>query len=332
MKVIILLAGYGTRMRPHTWSRPKPLLRVAGNTIIGHILNQMEALTYDDVIFVVGYKHEQIEEWIRQEYPQMKSHFVIQEQPLGQAHAVWLCREFLNDGDETVVAFGDGIIKADFANMRADCDGVFLIRETEDPRRFGILVVDDDGYVTRFVEKPKTMEDKQVVVGINWFRDGRQLQAALDTVIEDGRKTLGEYFMIDAYQAMLEQGARFRSKPCDEWEDAGKPDATLYTNRRLLALGYGSENAIERSYAEEFTVIPPVFIHPTAEITTSVIGPYAAIEAGAVIRNSIVRNSVIDPGAQVESCILDEALIGERAQVTGSGHALFVGDDSVVNL
>ena len=332
MKLIILLAGFGTRMRPHTWSRPKPLLRVAGNTVVGHILNQMEALTQDEVIFVVGYKHEQIEEWIRQEYPWMKSHFVIQEQQLGQAHAVWLCRDYLDDGDAVAVAFGDGIVKADFANMPADCDGVFLIKETEDPRRFGILVLDEEGYVARFVEKPKTTEHKQVLVGINWFRDGRQLQRALETVIQDDRKTLGEYFMIDAYQVMLEQGARFRSAPCEEWEDAGKPDATLYTNRRLLSLGYGSDNAIERGYAEEFTVIPPVFIHPTAEISNSIIGPYASIEADAVVRNSIVRNSIIDPGAQVESCILDEALVGERAQVTGSGRALFVGDDSVVNL
>jgi glucose-1-phosphate thymidylyltransferase len=332
MKLIILLAGYGTRMRPHTWSRPKPLLRVAGNTVIGHILDQMDALTYDDVIFVVGYKHEQIEAWIRETYPQMKSHFVIQEDPLGQAHAVWLCRDFLQTGDETVIAFGDGIVKADFASMRADCDGVFLIKETEDPRRFGILIQDESGYVTRFVEKPKTVEHKQVLVGINWFRDGRQLQRALDTVIKDDRKTLGEYFMIDAYQVMLEQGARFQTQPCQEWEDAGKPDATLFTNRRLLTLGYGTENAIERSYSEEFTVIPPVFIHPTAEISTSVIGPYATIEAHAVIRNSIIRNSIIDPGAEIESCILDEALIGERAKVTGAGRALFVGDDSVVNL
>jgi glucose-1-phosphate thymidylyltransferase len=334
MKLIILLAGYGTRMRPHTWSRPKPILRVAGNTVVGHILDLMEPLTSDEVIFVVGYKGDQIEQWIRENYGHLNTHFVVQEEALGQAHAVWLCRDLLGE-DEVVVAFGDGIVSADynaFANLAPEVDGVFLVREVEDPRRFGVVVTDDNGYIRQFVEKPEGFEHRRVIVGVNWFRSGRQLRQALDTVMAENRQTLGEYFMVDAYEVMLEQGARFITQSAAEWEDAGKPEAILQTNARLLALGYGTEDALERSYAEGFTVVPPVYIHPTANIEASVIGPYATIEAEVTVRNAIVRNSIIDPGAHVEACILDNALVGERAHVKGEGRELFVGDDSVVTV
>lgn len=332
MKLIILLAGYGTRMRPHTWSRPKPILRVAGNTVVGHILDLMEPLTTDEVIFVVGYKGDQIERWIRHNYGHLNTRFVVQEEALGQAHAVWLCRDFLGE-DEVVVAFGDGIVSADynaFAGPKAEVDGVFLVREVEDPRRFGVVVTGEDGYIRQFVEKPPGFEHRQVIVGISWFRSGRRLRQAVDTVMAENRQTLGEYFMVDAYEVMLEEGAKFITQPAAEWEDAGKPEAILQTNARLLALGYGTDDALERSYAEGFTVVPPVYIHPTATIDAAVIGPYATIEANVTVRHAIVRNSIIDPDARVENCILDNALVGERAQVTGEGRPLFVGDDSVV--
>jgi glucose-1-phosphate thymidylyltransferase len=295
----------------------------------------MAPLTQDEVIFVVGYKGEQIESWIRENYGHLNTHFIVQAEALGQAHAVWLCREFLQDDEEVVVAFGDGIVSADYAAFTAaepQVDGVFLVREVEDPRRFGVVVSDENGFIRQFVEKPEGLDHRDAIVGINWFRDGRQLCRALDKVMAENRQTLGEYFMVDAYEVMLEQGARFTTQPVAEWEDAGKPEATLQTNRRLLALGYGSADALERSYAEGYTVIPPVYIHPTANIDAAVIGPYTTVEANVTIRNAIVRNSIIDPDATVENCILDNALVGERATVTGKGRELFVGDDSVVEL
>lgn len=332
MRVIILLAGYGTRMRPHTWSRPKPLLKVAGNAVVGHLLDLMREITTEEVIFVVGYKGDQIELWIRENYPDLDTHFVIQEEALGQAHAVWLCKEFLDDGD-VVVAFGDGIVDADYAQLAdPDADSIFLVKEVEDPRRFGVAVLDEDGFVSQFIEKPPTMEHKLVLAGINWFRSGRQLYAAIDTIIREGRQTLGEYFMVDAYQVLLESGAKMRTMTLNEWEDAGTPTAILRTNARLLTLGYASQDALERSYAEGFTVIPPVYLHPTADIEAAVIGPYASIDADVKILNAVVRNSIIDPGAQIEDCILDNALVGEKARVTGRGKSLFIGDNSTVEL
>jgi glucose-1-phosphate thymidylyltransferase len=292
----------------------------------------MQEITTEEVIFVVGYKGDQIELWIREHYPDLDTHFVIQEEALGQAHAVWLCKEYLDDSD-VVVAFGDGIVDADYAQLAdPNADTVFLVKEMEDPRRFGVAVLNEDGFVSQFIEKPPTMEHKLVLAGINWFRSGRRLYAAIDTIIREGRQTLGEFFMVDAYQVLLESGAKMRTMDLNEWEDAGTPNAILRTNKRLLALGYASQDALERSYSEGFTVIPPVYLHPTADIEASVIGPFASIDADVKILNAVVRNSIIDPGAQIEDCILDNALLGEKARVSGRGKALFVGDNSTVEL
>jgi glucose-1-phosphate thymidylyltransferase len=333
MKVIIPLAGYGTRMRPHTWSRAKPLLNVAGNTIIGHLLDLMSDILTEEVIFVVGYKGEEIEAWIRENYPQLNAHFVVQEEALGQAHAIWMCREFLDEG-EVLVAFGDGIVDADFAHIPEPAvDGILLVQHMEDPRTFGVVVTDEAGFVTDFIEKPETTEYKDVIAGIYWFKNGRTLHRALQTVIDENRQTKGEYYIVDVYKVMLEEGAKIITKPTRNWLDAGKPDFILNANQRLLSLGRGTTpDAIERSYAEDFTVIPPVFIHEDAWIETAVIGPYATIEAGVTVKNAIIRNSIIDANAHVENCILTDSLVGENATIIGKSQTLFIGDDSIVNL
>lgn len=335
MKVIILLAGYGTRMRPHTWSRPKPLLKVAGNTVVGHLLDLMHEITTEEVIFVVGYRGEQIENWIRQNYPDLNVKFVVQEEAKGQAHAVWLCKEYLQNDGEVMIAFGDGVVEAPYGEISrhgADADAVFLVKEVEDPRRFGVAVLNDDGYITKFIEKPSTMEHRLAIAGIYWFKSSVYLYKALDTIIHEKRKTLGEYFMADAFQVMLEQKAKLKTMMVEQWADAGTPGAILQTNARLLSVGFASQDALERSFAEGFTVIPPVYIHPTAEIDAAVIGPHASIDAHVKITNAVVRNSIIDTGAEIDNCVLESALVGERAKVSGRGKALFVGDNSFVDL
>lgn len=337
MKVIILLAGYGTRMRPHTWSRPKALMKVAGNTVIGHFLDEMQDVLTEEVIFVVGYRGKQIREWIDHHYPHLNTHYVFQETALGQAHAVYLCRSFLEDDGEIIVAFGDGVVRAnyvDFATIAGeDADAVFTVQMIEDPRPFGVTVTDDAGYVTQFVEKPETTENKACAVGVNWFRSSQYLLDALITIMKENRQTKGEFYMADAYQVMLEKKAKIRTMPVTYWLDAGKPGHILDTNRQLLGHGTGvSQDALERGYGEAFTVIPPVYIHETADIEASVIGPYAHIDKNVTIRGSVIRNSIIDPGATVEDCILDQALIGEQATVKGHSAGMFVGDRSTINL
>lgn len=332
MKVIILLAGYGTRLRPHTWSRPKPLLRLAGNTIVGHLLDMMHEITTEEVIFVVGYKGDQIEAWIREHYPHLDTRFVIQEKPLGQAHAVWLCHDYLDDGD-VVVAFGDGIFDTDYPNLAdPEADAILLVREVEDPRRFGVAVLDEEGYVTALIEKPTTMDHRLAIAGVKWFRSGSLLYEAIDTIVRQKRQTKGEYFMVDAYQVLLERGAKIQTMGLTLWADAGTPQSILDTNARLLSLGFASADALDRGKRGGFTVIPPIYLHPSAVINSSVIGPHVSIEANVEISNTVVRNSIIDSGAQLNNCVLDEALIGENAKIRGRARTMFIGDNSVVDL
>ena len=151
-------------------------------------------------------------------------------------------------------------------------------------------------------------------------------------MIEEHRQTLGEYFLADAFQVLLEQGAKLRVAPVGDWADAGTPEAILETNARLLSVGFASDDALERGYGEGFTVVPPVYIHPEARVEAAVIGPYTTLDAGVMVRNAVVRNSIVDSGATIEDCILDGALVGEKAQISGRGKALFVGDNSVVDL
>lgn len=332
MKVIILLAGYGTRMRPHTWSRPKPLLRLAGNTIVGHLLDMMHEITTEEVIFVVGYKGNEIEKWIRENYPHLDTRFVTQEEQLGQAHAVWLCRDYLGDND-VVVAFGDGIFDMDYAGLAdAEADAVLSAREVEDPRRFGVAVLDEEGYVKALIEKPTSMDHRLALGGVKWFRSGHLLHEAIDAIIRQDRRTQGEYFMVDAYQVLLEQGAKFRTKDLKLWADAGTPESILEANALLLSYGYLSPDAVDRGIREGFTAILPVYVHPTATIEASVIGPNVSIEENTKITNSVVQNSLIDSDAQLNNCILHGALIGENANIRGRANAIFIGDNSVVDL
>ena len=332
MKVIILLAGRGTRLRPLTWSRPKALLNVAGKKVIGHVLDFMSVVTGGEVVFVVGYQGEMIAEWVGEHYPQLDAHFVRQEEALGQAHAIWQARDFLDDED-VLVAYGDGIVEADYGAMPDPAvDVVSLAQEIDDPRPFGVAVAGEDGLVKEVIEKPQTAEHKLTLVGVHWFRRGSMLRRALETVLNAPPRLKGEYYLADALQLLLAEGRKMITKPVTLWLDAGNRETLMATNRRLLGLGYGSEDAIERSYIEDFTVLPPVFIHETAVIESSVIGPFANIEARAIVRDSIIRNSIIDAGAQVERVILEGALVGENVRVNGRFASLFAGDNSAVEV
>ena len=331
MKVIIPLAGYGKRMRPHTWSRPKPLLTVAGNTILGHLLNLMSDITTEEVIFVVGYKGNEIAAWVRRHYPHLRTHFVTQEELLGQAHAIWLCRDYIDKG-ELLIAFGDGVVSADYSSIpEPKLDGVCLVQEVEDPRKFGVVAVDEKGLIQAFIEKPTEMTHKLAIAGIYWFRNGRLLTQALDQLLEGAPQTNGEYYLADAYQLLLQQGAKLGTKPTHYWLDAGNPENVLQTNARLLGMGgYSSTDAIERSYAEDFTVMPPVFIHETAQVERCIVGPYVSIGPEAVIRDSVIRNSIIEAAATIDTCILTDSLIGHRSHLSGQALSFSIGDDSTV--
>jgi glucose-1-phosphate thymidylyltransferase len=323
MKVIIPLAGFGTRLRPLTWSRPKPLINVAGKPVLGHILDIFASMDgIEDVVFIVGWLGEQIEEYVRANY-RFRSHYVVQEELKGQAHAIHLAREHLTG--PCIILFVDTLFEADLSGLGAiDADVVPFVKEVDDPRRFGV-VVEEAGRVVRIIEKPEGFEHRKAVVGLYYVREGRELDSAIEYLLAHDIQTKGEYYLADAFQVMIDRGARFVSRPVSVWEDCGTPETVLHTNRYLLEHGHARE--VEATNA---VLVPPVHIADGAVIEHAVVGPYATVAAGAVVRNAIVRDAIIDEGARVEDMLIEQSLVGRNTTLRGSFRRLNVGDDAVI--
>jgi glucose-1-phosphate thymidylyltransferase len=323
MKSIILLAGLGTRLRPHTYSKPKPLVQVAGKPVLGHILDSLAGLPIQETIFVVGYLGEQIQKYIADQYPRMKVRFVEQKETKGQAHAIRLAQEFIDQ--DVLIIFGDTIWETDFTRLdRVKGDGLIYVKEVSDPRRFGVALL-KDGFVTKFVEKPATPISNLAVVGVYYFRAWQRLVKSLDDLIARDIKTKGEYFLADAMQLMIEDGARLEVETIPVWEDCGTREALLATNRYLLKR-HGSRARIR----DGSVILPPVYISDTARISGSIIGPNVSISEDASVENSILRDCIISEGAHIESAMLDASLVGKDARVCGTFERLNVGDSSEI--
>jgi len=329
MKIIIPLAGFGKRMRPHTWSKPKPLLNVAGKPVLGHILDRLASLDVevDELIFIVGWLGEQIKEYYEASGYSYPARFVEQKDLLGQAHAIWLAREFL-DGP-VIIVFVDTIFDADLSGLEASgLDGVVYVKEVEDPRRFGVVTLGDNGLVTRLVEKPAGFEDRLAVIGAHYIRDAAWLIRAIEELMARDIQTKGEFYLVDAQMLMINQGARFGVREVTVWEDCGTPKDVLQTNRYLLE--HDQANG-EQATPLNSVIIPPVYIAPTARVEHSIIGPYVTIADHSTVLHSIVRDSIIDEGASIDDTMLDRSLIGKEASVRGRYRVLNVGDSSQVD-
>jgi len=326
MKVIIPLAGFGTRLRPHTYTKPKPLLNVAGKPVLGHILDKFVGLDVEEVIFITGWLGDQIEAYVEANYTFPSTHYIEQKELLGQAHAISLAASHLEG--PVLILFVDTLFEADLTPLfHEQADAIIYAKEVEDPRRFGVVVLEGDRIV-RFIEKPDSFEHRLAVIGLYWVKDGRWLLRAIRELMERKIQTKGEFYLADAFQLMIDQGAYFKAEVVDVWEDCGKPETVLHTNRYLLDNGQDNSASV---HAERSVIVPPVYVAPTAQVVQSVIGPYATIADGCVLRNSIVRDSIIDCGAHIEDAMLERSLIGEHAVVRGHYRVLNVGDSSHVD-
>ena len=325
MKVIIPLAGLGTRLRPHTYTRPKPLINVAGKPMLAHILDQLRGLDVEEYIFIVGYLGDQIEKYVSQQYG-FKARYVVQHEMRGQAHALWLCRDYVSG--PVFMVFGDTYFEADLSEINTPPQSsIAYVREVEDPRRFGVAIVGADGYVQKFVEKPSAMQDRLAVIGMYYFTDGPAMMDACGDLMTKGIQTKGEFFLTDALNLMIPKGQRFVTRTATEWRDTGKPETVLDTNRYLLENGSDNSAQIARNGS---VIVPPVNIHPSAVIEHSIIGPYATIGQDCKVVNSIVRDSIIEAGALIEESTLDKSLVGKEAIVQGRFRRFNVGDSAMV--
>lgn len=333
LKIIIPMAGWGTRMRPQTWSKPKPLIGVAGKPSFDHLMDMFKSIPdpqNTEFIFIIGpFLGEQIPIYVKKHYPNVKAHYIVQEEMKGQSHTIWLARHLLNG--PAMVVFSDTLLETDFSFLANEkTDGVAWVKAVPDPRRFGVAVLGTNGDITKLIEKPQTMENNLAVVGCYYFKKGEDLVSAVNEQIKRGIQLKGEYFLADAINIMLENGSQMRTNSVDVWLDTGTIEATLETNRYMLE--HGRDNSAESAKLKGVTIVPPVFIHPTAKVEGSVIGPHVSLSADCEVSGCVIRNSILDDGAAATNSILDGSFIGRHARVDGHPKTVNIGDNSSIQL
>lgn len=320
MKAVIPVAGIGKRLRPHTFTAPKALVPVAGKPILGHIVDSLLKMGVTELVPIIGYMGELIREYLEATYD-MPMHFVFQEEQRGIAHAVDLTRPHA-DNDELIIILGDTIIQADFAGIPRAGEYVLGVREVDDPSRFGICSV-EGGRITRIVEKPDEPIGNLALVGLYYFRDSAPLYESCREIIDEEITTKGEFQITDALQRMIDRrGTIFKAYEIEDWFDCGTVETLLETNRILL------EDAAPRVERAGSIIVPPCRIHDEAIVENSIVGPYVSASRGCRIRQSIVKNSILNEGCSIDGAILDESVVGAHAEVTGSGSSINIGDHS----
>ncbi len=329
LTIVIPMAGFGKRLRPLTWSRPKQLLSLAGKRVIEHVLDTFSTLPekfHVEYVFIVGYLGDKIKTFMADEYPDLTVHFVTQEEMRGQSHAIYLAKEHISG--PMIMVFADTLIETDLAFLdKEKADVVALVKPVPDPRRFGVAELGQDKRVTRLIEKPKAMDNNLALVGFYYFKEGSDLIAAIEKQMDQEVRLKGEYFLADAINIMLEdESCQMRTEKVNVWLDAGTFEAMLSTNRYLLE--HGHDNSEKASQRMGVAVIPPVFIHPESEVEASVIGPYATIEAGCRVVGCKIENAIIEQGTQIEGLVLEGSLIGQNTTLKGKPIRINLGDNT----
>lgn len=324
VKAIIPAAGSGKRLRPITSTLPKALVQVAHQPILGHILEHLQASGITRAVLVISPEGHAIVDYAMKAFPQMRFESVVQENPKGLGHAVALTRD-VAEGGELLIIYGDTIIEADLKPVLATtADGAIGVREVEDPSRFGV-VLEEDGRITKLVEKPKELISHLAIVGVNYIRDSVALYDALDYIMKEGVKTRGEYQLTDAFQRMLEVGRTLVSFPVEQWFDCGTAGTLLETNRHLLT------KMSHKPQGEGSTFIPPVFVDPSATVRHSVVGPNVTIGAGAEVENCVLRDCLVNGEARLTNCNLRDSVIGYAAEVHWPPQQLVLGDYTTID-
>lgn len=330
MKIIVPMAGRGTRLRPHTLITPKPLLPVAGKPIVHRLVEDIVAL-YDgkveEIAFIVGDFGAEAEQQLVAIAEKLgaKGSIYHQDKPLGTAHAIWQARESMDD--EIIIAFADTLFRATFTLDRSK-DGVIWVNKVEDPRPYGVVTLDGEGVITEFVEKPQEFVSDLAIIGIYYVKDGPALRDEIQYLLDNDIRDKGEYQLTNALENLKQKGARFGAGEVELWMDCGNKDAVLDTDRKVLAYDHEhGKNLISADVTSENSVIiPPCYIGKGVTLRNSVVGPFVSLYDGATVENSVVSRSSVREKSVIRNAVLAEAMIGASAGVERTPDGPSLGD------
>jgi len=329
MKAIIPVAGTGMRLRPLTYTQPKPLIPVAGKPIISYIVDQLIELGVKEFVFIIGYLGEKIREYIERTYPQYSTTFVTQEERLGSAHAIWLARAHYADAEQIIIFFGDAIIDADLSAFRDSSTTCLGVKTVDDPRNFGIIEHDIDGNIRQLVEKPRIPKSNLAMVGCYMIKEVEQFIKACSYNLENNVKSIGEFPLTDALNRMLEWGTEFCTIPVDNWFDCGRREVLLETNAIFLDRdGFATEDPPPY---DNSIIIHPVHIGPDCDISNSIVGPYVTLGANTKLEHAVVADSIIGEFARIHDIVLRNSVVGNDASIGGLRQSLNIGDNTEID-
>ena len=335
MKIIVPMAGRGSRLRPHTLTVPKPLIPIAGKPIVHRLVEDIAKVLdekIDEVAFIIGEDFgEQVEKDLMKIANSLgaKGTIYYQDKPLGTGHAIMCAKESLSG--PAVIAYADTLFKADF-NLDKSADGVMWVKKVENPSAFGVVKLNQAGEIVDLVEKPEEFVSDLAVIGIYYFRDVEVLKNELQGVLDEKLTRGGEYQINDGIERMRANGLKFVPGKVDEWMDCGNKNVTVETNGRMLNfLHQDGEKLISDSVKiKDSEITEPCFIGDDVELVNARIGPNVSIGNGTRVENSTIKNSLIQSDSVVKNASLDNAMIGNHAKFDGNFTQISIGDYSVL--
>lgn len=329
MKAIIPVAGAGTKLRPNSYTQPTALIPLAGKTVLGTIIDQIKEAGITEIIFIVGYLGEKIQDYVKDKYPDLKAHYVAQVDRQGIGHAIRLTRSLV-DHDEVFVVLGDTICEYDIKSMVESPFSMIGVRKVDDPRDFGVAEINEEGFIDHVVEKPQIPRSNMALVGIYKIKESEQLFQCIENNIREGLRSHGEYSLTDALDCMLKLGIKFKSFKVENWFDCGKKETMLESNATLLKK-FVELNKTDYQF-ENTVIVQPVSIGAGCTIRNSIIGPDVAIGENTNIDYSIVKNSIIGSFSNLFDIVLDESIIGGDTKLRGESRSLNIGDNTSIDL
>ncbi|MEN7548513.1 sugar phosphate nucleotidyltransferase [Rapidithrix thailandica] len=332
MKVIIPVAGVGTKLRPHTYTQPKAMVPVAGKPIISHIVDFLMQGGLRDFVFIIGYMGDRIKKFMLSNYKDagIKMHFVVQDPRKGSAHAIHVAEKFFKEEEEILISLGDKIHHFDLKSfLQLDYTAVG-VKKVENPRLFGIIEMGKDQFAKKFTEKPLIPKSNLGLVGIYKIKNVPRFIEAINYLIKHQVKTLDEFHLTDALMHMVNLGERICTMEVDGWYDCGKKETLLEANAILLNRpGFRTSDYNGCPYT---IIIQPVRIGKNCDIQNSIIGPNVVVGDDTHVHSCTIRNSIIGSFSELDNLILDNSLIGNDSSLKGASKSLNVGDNTQINL